>query len=144
MITTIAIIEIGIFLFLSGIHFYWAFGGKWGTDAVFPTKDDQTPMAMPGIIPTLIVAFGFLVFAFIVLANVTNLNMEFPNWINILLKYGLWVIAGIFLIRAIGEFNYVGFFKKVKNTKFGINDTKYYWPLCLIIGVLALILELCK
>jgi hypothetical protein len=45
-------------------------------------------------------------------------------------------------LRAIGDFNYVGFFKKIKHTKFGKNDTKYFSPLCLTIGVLTIILEL--
>lgn len=144
MTTLIAIIEIGIFMFLSGIHFYWAFGGKWGTDAVFPTKDNTVKLEMPGIIPTLIVAFGLLTFGFIVIANTVNLSIEFPNWIKSVLAYGLWIIAGIFIFRAVGEFRYVGFFKKVKYTKFAINDTKYYSPLCLLIGLLALILEWLK
>ncbi|WP_281635816.1 DUF3995 domain-containing protein [Flavobacterium marginilacus] len=47
-------------------------------------------------------------------------------------------------MRAIGDFNYVGFFKKIKLAKFGKNDTKYFSPLCLIIGILTLILELIK
>ncbi|MFN0204052.1 MAG: DUF3995 domain-containing protein [Bacteroidia bacterium] len=144
MTTIIAIIEISIFLLLSGIHFYWVFGGKWGTDAVFPTTDDTIKVAMPGIIPTLTVTLGLLFFGFIVLANAVNLGIEFPKWIHFLLNYGLWVIAGIFIVRAIGEFNYVGFFKKIKHTKFAVNDTKYYSPLCFIIGILALILELNK
>lgn len=143
MITLIAIIEIGIFIFLSGIHFYWAFGGKWGTADVFPTKDENIKPKMPGIIPTLIVALGLLAFSFIILANAVNLDW-FPNWVNNLLTKGLWIISGLFILRAIGECNYIGFFKKIKHTKFAINDTKYYSPLSLIIGLLALILALIK
>ena len=41
----------------------------------------------------------------------------------------------IFTIRAIGEFNAVGFFKKIRDTEFAIYDTKYFSPLCLILGV---------
>lgn len=134
----------GIFVFLSGIHFYWAFGGKWGTDAVFPTQDNHVKFDMPGIIPTLTVAFGLLGFAFIVWANTVNVAFEFPAWIKFIVNNGLWIIAGIFILRAIGEFKYVGFFKKIKNTKFAINDTKYYSPLSICIGILALILELIK
>jgi hypothetical protein len=64
-----------------------------------------------------------------------------PDWLS---KYGLWTIAVIFTLRAIGDFNYVGFFKKIKHTKFGKNDTKYFSPLCLTIGILTIILELTK
>lgn len=62
-----------------------------------------------------------------------------PTWIQ---DYGLYVVASIFLIRAIGDFNYVGFFKKVKATEFAINDTKYFSPLCLFLGVVGLLIEI--
>ncbi|RZK64111.1 MAG: DUF3995 domain-containing protein, partial [Pedobacter sp.] len=62
-----------------------------------------------------------------------------PIWLD---RYGLWLIAGIFLLRSIGDFNYVGFFKKVKHTPFGKNDTMYYSPLSFGIGVLTLVMAL--
>lgn len=131
-----------IFTFLSGLHIYWAFGGRWASDGVFPTKEDETEFPMPGIIPTLVVAFGLLFFAFIALMKISNLRLPFFHEITD--KYGLWVIAGIFLVRAIGEFKFVGLFKKVKHTSFGIKDTKIYTPLCIVIGLLALILVFSK
>lgn len=144
MTTIIAIILITIFLFLSGIHIYWGLGGQWGNGAVIPTKDDNVKVMMPGVVPTFIVAFGLLCFGLVVLMNVVELDFKIPFWLDIVHKYGLWVIASIFIIRAIGEFKYVGFFKKYKQTKFGQNDTKYYSPLCLTIGMLTIILELNK
>lgn len=144
MTTVIEIILIAIFLFLSGIHIYWGFGGQWGNGAVIPTKDDNVKVMMPGIIPTFIVALGLLGFGFVIFLNIVDLDFKIPILLNIISKYGLWIIAGIFILRAIGEFNYVGFFKKYKHTKFGQNDTKYYSPLCLTIGILTLILELNK
>jgi len=64
--------------------------------------------------------------------------MVLPNWLS---HYGLWAITTIFLIRAIGEFKYIGFFKKIKTTTFGQMDTKFYSPLCLIISFLGVILQ---
>ncbi len=142
MTTIIAIVLMVIFLTISGVHVYWGFGGQWGNGAVLPTKDDQIKVMMPGIFPTFLVAFGLLGFGIIVILNITELDVEIPTWLNIIRTYGLWVIACIFLLRAIGEFNYVGFFKKYKHTKFGQNDTKYYSPLCLIIAILSIILAL--
>ncbi|PKB18249.1 DUF3995 domain-containing protein [Flavobacterium sp. 5] len=139
MTTIISAILFLIFAFLSAIHFYWGFGGRWGSQAVFPTKDDSIKLQMPGIIPTLIVAFGLLVICLFILQKGAILNFLIPTWLD---KYGLWVIAGIFIVRAIGEFNYLGFFKKIKHTQFGKNDTKYYSPLCLIIGILAILMIL--
>jgi len=39
-------------------------------------------------------------------------------------------------LRAIGEFKYLGFFKKIKNTEFAIADSKLFSPLSLAIGFL--------
>jgi len=128
-----------IFLFLSLIHFYWAFGGKWGTEGVYPSKAEGSPMRPPSILATLIVAIGLLTFAAFYLIKAGYIAVQLPLWLN---KNGLWILTGIFILRAIGEFNYLGFFKKVKNTKFAINDTKYYAPLCMIIALLTLILQL--
>ena len=142
MTIIIAIILFLIFLFISSIHFYWAFGGKWGSDAVLPTKDDNnTKVLNPSILPTLIVALGLLGFGLHILIISGLITFNTPQWLS---KYGLWIIASIFTLRAIGDFKYVGFFKKIKLTKFGENDTKYFSPLCLTIGILTLILELMK
>ena len=139
MKTAIAILLFLVFLFLSLLHFYWGFGGKWGTKGVFPTKDDSVPTRNPGAIPTFVVALGLLGFGFFVLAKYEVINVSLPAWLE---KFGPWIIAGIFIVRAIGDFKYVGFFKKYKRTKFGQYDTKYYSPLSLAIGILLLILEL--
>lgn len=129
------------FLFLSGIHFYWAFGGKWGASAVIPTKDDTQAVMNPGIVATLIVALGLLAFGLLPLILTEIIHFPIPLWLS---NSGLWIIAGIFTLRSIGEFNYVGFFKKHKHTKFGKNDSKIYSPLCLLLGVLAFVLELMR
>lgn len=140
MTTTIAIILFLVFLFLSSIHFYWAFGGQWGKDAAVPTKDSNIKVFEPGLLSTLIVAIGLLFFGLIVLKAAKEFNLSPFHWPALLSKYGPWTIAGIFSIRAIGDFKYVGFFKKHRHTKFAKNDTKYYSPLCLIIGILTLVL----
>lgn len=137
MKTIIALILAVIFLFISIIHVYWAFGGKWGSGSVIPTKDNHTKVAMPGVLPTLIVAAGLFLFALFVLVKARLINIVLPAWFN---NYGLYILAGIFIVRAIGDFNYVGFFKKIKSTKFAQQDTKFYTPLCLLIGLLAIVL----
>ena len=114
MTTIIAIILFLIFLFISSIHFYWAFGGNWGSDAVLPTKDDNnTKVLNPSILPTLIVAFGLLGFGLHILIISGLIAFDIPQWLS---NYGLWIIASIFTLRAIGDFKYVGFFKKIKLT----------------------------
>jgi hypothetical protein len=127
-----------IFLFISGLHFYWAFGGKWAMGAVIPTKpESQEKMFQPGIIATLIVAIGLLLFACVMLSN----SGWFDFYINRkYIHYATMAIAAIFLLRAIGDFKYAGFFKRIKDTEFAKNDTKIYSPLCFTISVLAFII----
>lgn len=97
---------------------------------------------MPEAFTTFIVALGLFGFAVLVFLCSVDFDFVIPKWLDIVHKYGLWVIASIFILRTIGDFNYVGFFKKYKTTKFGLNDTKYYSPLCLTIGILTVMLEL--
>lgn len=137
MVKVIAAVLFLIFLFLSLIHFYWAFGGKWATQGVYPTPDDKTPPRNPGIIATLLVAIALFGFGIFYLIKCEILSFQLPQKID---KYGLWILIAIFTLRAIGDFKYLGFFKKIKNTKFGQNDTKYFAPLCLIIGFLTLLI----
>ncbi|WP_082994808.1 MULTISPECIES: DUF3995 domain-containing protein [Aquimarina] len=49
-----------------------------------------------------------------------------------------------FYTQSFGDFKYVGFFKRIKQTKFGRLDTMFFSPLCLIIGSIRLIIALTK
>ena len=69
------------------------------------------------------------------------ISYDLPDWI---IKYGGWIIPIIFILRAIGEFKYVGFFKRIKQTEFGKLDTKFFSPLCLTIGLIGILIELMK
>ncbi len=127
-----------IFLLISLLHVYWAFGGKWAMNAVIPTKTgSQEKMFQPGIMATLIVAIGLLLFAMLMLANLDWFN-QFIN--KKYIGYATIVIASIFLLRAIGDFKYAGFFKRIKDTDFARNDTRIYSPLCLILSVNAFLI----
>ena len=122
-----------IFILLGILHFYWLAGGKWGMNSVIPTQEKSSDkLFVPPAFATGVVAIGLLLFGLIELGN-TNI---FSDWIA--LKYFRWgnlFITFIFLARAIGDFNYVGFFKRTRNTVFASNDTRYYSPLCLFISV---------
>ncbi len=141
MTTLISIFLFLIFLFLSSIHIYWCLGGNWGKDAAIPTTDIHNKVISPGRLSTFIIALVLLVAGIFILNKAKFLNIPTSPFLN---KYGLLIIAAIFFLRAIGEFKYVGFFKKITHTKFGRNDTKYYSPLCLAIGILAIVLQLSK
>ncbi len=123
----IAIVTITLLSVIALIHFYWAFGGKLGIDAALPTKNGKR-LLNPTKLLTFLVGFLILGFAFVVY----TLAFGKPNEIYIYLG---WSISCIFFLRAIGEFNMVGVFKKIKDTKFAEYDTKYFTPLCFYFGV---------
>ncbi len=140
IIEILSIILFLVFMALSGFHFYWILGGKWGTDKVIPTKSNEaSALAIPKF-ATLIVALVLMSFGLLYLAKSGLIALQVPNWVN----YGYWFIPSIFILRAIGEFNYVGFFKKIKHTKFAKADSKLFSPLCLGIGVIGILIQLLK
>ena len=143
VIDIIAYILVFISIILFAIHIYWGLGGKWAGESGIPTKENGEKLFSPGPIPTFIVAFGLLGFAFIV---ITSLSLDSSNLliIQLIKKYGLLSIAAIFSLRALGDFKYVGFFKKIKTTNFGRLDSKYFSPLCAIIALMSIILQFFK
>jgi len=135
---TAALILSCIFLFLSGLHVYWGLGGKWAKDAAVPRNVNGAKRINPSAFACFIVAFLLLGAEFFVLVESRLLFFNWPGW---LLHSGSWILIALFTARAIGEFRYVGFFKKVKASKFAYLDTKYYSPLCVLIAALLCCLE---
>ena len=128
-----------IFLSISAIHFYWAIGGKWGSNVAIPTNKDGNAPFQPGILPTLIVAFGLIGFALVSLGNLGLFDaFVAKKWIN----YATYTIIIIFTLRGIGDFNYAGLFRKIKNTDFAKYDKLYFTPLCFLIAILAFLAKL--
>jgi hypothetical protein len=85
------------------------------------------------------VAIILFAFALYMLTVVKILPIPFPTWV---VKHGTYIIAIGFLLRAVGDFKYVGFFKKIKVTQFATYDTKYFSPLCVVISILGFILAI--
>lgn len=137
MITILSIILSSMFLILALIHFNWAIGGTWGFDASIPTNEKDEKIFNPKRIESFIVGFGLFLFSLFYFNQTTIINISIPTWLNNILTY---LIPIIFLLRSIGEFKYVGFFKKFKQTKFADMDTKLFSPLCLIIFIFGFII----
>ncbi len=132
MIILLGFVNSLVFLLISILHFYWAFGGKFGAKEALPEGlEGQLPL-MPSSIMTNTVAVIFL-FVSIFFAQRAGLwDIPLPLLVE---KYGLITICLVLLIRAIGDFKYVGFFKKIKHTLFGGLDSRYYSPLCLVLSI---------
>jgi hypothetical protein len=126
-----------VFFFLSALHFYWALGGRWAIDSVLPEKQDGKILFTPGALASAVVATGLLIFGVITATHYSFLN-QYAN--NTIIDSSTWFIAIIFLLRAIGDFKFVGFFKKVKNTRFANNDTRWFAPLCVLLSLFSFLL----
>ncbi len=127
-----------IFSFLAGLHIYWGMGGRRGLAAAVPRKANGAKRINPSSFDCFVVAFLLLGAGIFVLIRSRLLSIQLPSWI---LHAGSRVLLVIFTARAIGEFRYVGFFKKVKSSRFARLDTKYYSPLCVLIAALLCCLE---
>lgn len=127
----------GILLLLSAVHWYWVAGGRMGILAAIPS-DGSTLLFRPSKLATGAVA-GLLILAawFVLEFGGAVENFLFPKW---LLTYGGWVLSTVFILRAIGDFMWVGFFKKRKGTLFAQWDTVLYSPLCLCLGIGLLVI----
>lgn len=126
-----------IFFTLGLIHLNWVLGGEFGYENSLPTNEEGKRVLNPKKIDSTIIAIGLISFGIFYIFKSSLVENNLPIWI---IKYGGWIIPSIFILRAIGDFKYIGFFKKIKTTKFGKMDTKFYSPLCLIIGILGLLI----
>ncbi|HEY2492936.1 MAG TPA: DUF3995 domain-containing protein [Paenibacillus sp.] len=128
---------VGILGLISILHVYWAYGGRWGVGAAIPSKaGEYKPTFVPGKIGTLFVAILLLMVCFILLIQGGYIHYFIANTLT---RVGCIVCTSVFFLRAIGDFRYIGFFKKIKNTVFARNDTWFYSPLCLYLGLTCLI-----
>ncbi len=125
-----------IFVMLSVFHFYWAMGGAFGFDDALPQHHSGKVIRYPSKLVTFIVGLLLLGVALFFLVEMSLIHINLPTWIS---KYLPPLIAFLFLIRAIGDFNYVGYFKKIRDTNFSRKDTRLYSPLCLLISFLTIL-----
>jgi hypothetical protein len=126
-----------VFGALAALHVFWAVGGITGGGAAVPSRIDGTPLFRPGPVSTLAVAAALSMAAVIVLGRA---GMLAPDSRFILYRAGAWAVGAALLLRAVGDFRYVGVFKRERRTRFARMDTRYYTPLCAALGLGALYL----
>ncbi|RQO29858.1 DUF3995 domain-containing protein [Taibaiella sp. KBW10] len=128
----LSILNITIYLFLALLHLYWVFGGQLGLTEAVPTNANGKRVFAPSRLGTFTVALGLMLFA--------GVNMGFNGMLKIpvdpvYIKYALWTISLIFLVRFIGDFRYIGIAKSFKGSVFACRDTYIYSPLCLLLAI---------
>ena len=139
MHTILGLLLFMLFASISLLHFYWLFGGQFGLAHALPTDTAGNRVINPNKFETALVSITLLAFAIFYLIKIGFLPYNLPQ---VILNYGGWLLSLIFISRAIGDFKYVGFFKKITTTTFAKFDTKYFSYISLCIGVLAVLIEL--
>ena len=127
--------NLSVLIALTTIHFFWLVGGKTGMKYAFPhNSKHKKKMYHPG---------KFILFiTTIVLAGMTWFCVAQTGSFNSILnndtiRWGNRITGIIFILRAIGNFKYIGFTKTFKEGEFAQLDTYVYCPLCLVIAICA-------
>jgi Protein of unknown function (DUF3995) len=133
-------IAILILLIGAAVHVYWAAGGKAGKGAAIPAANGRA-VIKPSAFGTALVAVVLCMMAALVALRIGWLDLPALPSDSVVVEIGTWLMAGVFALRAIGDFRYVGFFKRIRDSRFARLDTLAYSPLCaflaLLIGVSA-------
>lgn len=131
MLIVLAIVLIAIFAFLASVHVYWAFGGRFANVATIPELRGS-PSFVPGRITTLLVACCLFACAALIGAATGFIDVPVSAMV---IQWGCFGLALLLLLRAIGDFRLVGFFKTVRGSRFAWLDSALYSPLCLALAL---------
>lgn len=138
----VATLQAGVLFLLSSLHVYWALGGRLGLSAALPQREPGGPPAfVPGAPITFAVAAVLALGGVVALGLGGYLQPQLvpDSWLRALAGAG----AVAFAARAVGDFRLVGFFKRVRGTRFARWDSALHSPLCALLaaGWLALALR---
>mgnify|MGYP001285303821 CR=1 FL=1 len=129
--TLVAWSLIVVFVGLSLVHVYWCVGGRLGQFEAIPEIDGQL-VFQPSAMAMLVVAIGLALCAVVVAATAGMLTLPLPHTV---LAWLTRALAVVLLVRAIGDFRLVGFFKRIRHSHFARLDTTVYSPLCLALAI---------
>ena len=127
----LAIAIVTVFVVLALAHAYWAFGGRITWLAVVPEVKGR-PAFTPSALATFVVAGALFACAGLIAATAGVLAVPVSPSI---LTWFTFALALVLLLRAVGDFRLVGFFKRVRGTNFARLDTAVYSPLCLALSL---------
>jgi hypothetical protein len=119
-----------IFVLLALVHVYWASGGRRLKGAAVPERDGRAAF-VPTRAATLGVAGALAAAAAIVAETgglvITPVSPQAAVWL-------VYALGALFVARAVGDFRFVGVFKRIRGTRFARLDSLVYVPLCLLLA----------
>ncbi|KAB2965390.1 MAG: DUF3995 domain-containing protein [Thermoanaerobaculia bacterium] len=130
-----AVAVAGVLALLAALHAYWATGGRRGWRIALPESGGR-PLIQPSARDCLVVALALACAAFVVAAQGFGTPGVVPA---LLLRAACFGVGAVLLVRAAGDRRYIGFLKRVRGTRFARLDTWLYSPLCLLLGLGALV-----
>ncbi len=122
-----------VFALLSSFHIIGAFG-VWDLPIlpVMPDRPPDMPPPQASSSAYMFVAVALALAALVVLARADLLLTSVPPMLSTL---ACSILGVLFVLRAMGEFRMLGFFKSIKGTDFAFWDTWLYTPLSLALGL---------
>jgi hypothetical protein len=122
----------------AAFHFYWGLGGRVGHRVSVPERVDArsrgagTPLFTPSPAATLGVAIVLTLICAALVLYVAGVTFGLPRG---LWRIGIAVVGLVFLLRGFSWHPYFGLFKRVHGTAFARNDTWFYSPGCVLVGI---------
>lgn len=128
MAATIAL----VLALLGALHVFWGLRGMTPASSVVVPELDGKPVFRPSRLSCFAVAAALATAAALVACRGGLLPSPLAAiWIQV----GTIGVGAVFVLRAVGDFRLVGFFKKIRGTAFARWDTRLYSPLCLALGI---------
>ena len=116
---------------LAALHLHWAAGGRSGWIAAIPEREGK-PLFTPGPLACAAVALLLSLAGLLALGAVEALDLgPLPQP---LVRAGAGLSGAVLVLRAVGDFRWIGFFKRRATTRFARLDTRVYSPLSLALG----------
>ena len=118
------------FVMIAVWHVYIAAVRDAGLSWAVPSREGR-PLFRPSRGATLLVAVLLLFFAALVASCAGLWHVGIPHRVLLWLSYAL--VLGL-VGRAVGDFRYVGFFKRIRGSAFARLDSLIFSPLCLLLA----------
>jgi len=136
MINYLIYVNIAVFIGLAVLHLYWGFGGNWA----YADRKQTNPKIEQALGKSKADCF-LIALCLINFSSLSYFNLLiFYVFLKPYFDYITLFIGLIFLLRAIGDFNCIGMFKKVRGTKFSKHDNLFYIPISIYLAISCLLI----